>query len=166
MNTRKLRKILASEGLVITEALREAAEDDPCWDGYEQVGMKEKDGKQVPNCVPKKEAAGEDPIDLVNVGDFLVSSWGYDQTNVDFYEVVAKTKKMVAIREVEKKYVGPRDAPSVKVMPVPGRYTGPALKKKPKAGWRGGVTVRINSYSSAHLWDGKPQYQTGWGYGH
>lgn len=25
----------------------------PCWDGYEQRGMKEKDGKMVPNCVPK-----------------------------------------------------------------------------------------------------------------
>ena len=25
---------------------------DPCWEGYKQVGMKEKDGKQVPNCVP------------------------------------------------------------------------------------------------------------------
>jgi len=29
-------------------------DDDPCWDGYEQIGMKEKNGKQVPNCVPKK----------------------------------------------------------------------------------------------------------------
>ena len=27
--------------------------ENPCWEGYEQVGMKEKDGKQVPNCVPK-----------------------------------------------------------------------------------------------------------------
>ena len=27
----------------------------PCWDGYEQVGMKDKDGKQVPNCVPVSE---------------------------------------------------------------------------------------------------------------
>ena len=25
---------------------------DPCWEGYKQVGMKEKDGKEVPNCVP------------------------------------------------------------------------------------------------------------------
>jgi hypothetical protein len=25
---------------------------DPCWEGYQQVGMKEKDGKSVPNCVP------------------------------------------------------------------------------------------------------------------
>ena len=30
---------------------------DPCWDGYVQVGMKEKDGKMVPNCVPADEAA-------------------------------------------------------------------------------------------------------------
>lgn len=28
-----------------------------CWDGYEAVGMKEKDGRQVPNCVPTKTAA-------------------------------------------------------------------------------------------------------------
>lgn len=31
--------------------------EDPCWKGYKQVGMKEKNGKEVPNCVPttKKE---------------------------------------------------------------------------------------------------------------
>jgi hypothetical protein len=28
--------------------------DDPCWDGYVQLGMKKKDGKEVPNCVPKE----------------------------------------------------------------------------------------------------------------
>ena len=26
-----------------------------CWDGYKQVGMKTKNGKQVPNCVPTNE---------------------------------------------------------------------------------------------------------------
>ncbi len=25
---------------------------DPCWDGYEMVGMKDKGGRRVPNCVP------------------------------------------------------------------------------------------------------------------
>jgi hypothetical protein len=29
------------------------AEDSPCWKGYKQVGMKNKGGKQVPNCVPE-----------------------------------------------------------------------------------------------------------------
>jgi hypothetical protein len=32
--------------------------DEACWKGYQQYGMKQKGGKQVPNCVPIKEAAG------------------------------------------------------------------------------------------------------------
>jgi len=31
-------------------------EDDPCWEGYVQVGTKMQDGKEVPNCVPMEEA--------------------------------------------------------------------------------------------------------------
>jgi len=26
-----------------------------CWKGYEAIGMKNKNGKKVPNCVPKKK---------------------------------------------------------------------------------------------------------------
>ena len=29
--------------------------EDPCWDGYQQYGMKDKNGKKVPNCIPKEE---------------------------------------------------------------------------------------------------------------
>jgi hypothetical protein len=29
-------------------------DDDPCQAGYEQIGMKDKDGRKVPNCVPKQ----------------------------------------------------------------------------------------------------------------
>lgn len=28
----------------------------PCWDGYEQIGTKELDGREVPNCVPISES--------------------------------------------------------------------------------------------------------------
>lgn len=28
---------------------------DPCWKDYEMIGMKKKNGKEVPNCVPKEE---------------------------------------------------------------------------------------------------------------
>jgi hypothetical protein len=31
------------------------SEKSTCWKGYKQIGMKEKDGKQVPNCVPVNE---------------------------------------------------------------------------------------------------------------
>jgi hypothetical protein len=34
-----------------------------CWEGYKQVGMKDKGGRQVPNCVPIKEAEEMDTID-------------------------------------------------------------------------------------------------------
>ena len=27
-----------------------------CWKGYEQFGMKEKDGRKVPNCIPRSDA--------------------------------------------------------------------------------------------------------------
>jgi hypothetical protein len=30
--------------------------NDPCWKGYEMVGMKKKNGRKVPNCVPANEA--------------------------------------------------------------------------------------------------------------
>ena len=51
------------------DALIEYAEaipdSDPCWEGYEQFGMKEKNGKEVPNCVPKSDEAIEENINLV-----------------------------------------------------------------------------------------------------
>ena len=43
---------------------------DPCWDTHEMVGMKNKGGKQVPNCVPitkKASAAKLDPIMALKV---------------------------------------------------------------------------------------------------
>ena len=30
-------------------------ENDPCTEGYEQYGMKDMDGREVPNCIPIKE---------------------------------------------------------------------------------------------------------------
>lgn len=34
------------------------AETKPCWKGYKQIGMKQKGGKEVPNCVPISEGDG------------------------------------------------------------------------------------------------------------
>ena len=52
----------------------------PCWDGYEQRGMKEKDGKQVPNCVKLEE------ISLESFGeDEDLSEWELiDERKVDY----------------------------------------------------------------------------------
>ena len=51
----------------------------PCWKGYKQVGMKEKGGKQVPNCVP---------IDEIDEGKVNQS-----KVNSSFTKVVAIIRK-------------------------------------------------------------------------
>ncbi len=38
---------------------KKSTNQDPCWDGYKQEGMKEKNGKKVPNCVPEKKASSK-----------------------------------------------------------------------------------------------------------
>lgn len=45
----------------------------PCWDGYQMVGMKTQNGTQVPNCVPEEQASS--PADR---------EWGTDSL-VDVY---------------------------------------------------------------------------------
>jgi hypothetical protein len=37
----------------LTKIIKEL--ENPCWKGYEMIGMKDKDGREVPNCVPVKE---------------------------------------------------------------------------------------------------------------
>ena len=39
-----------------SQELNEAGLEDACWKGYEAIGTKMKNGKRVPNCVPKEEA--------------------------------------------------------------------------------------------------------------
>ena len=51
--TAELPKVKKEERLV-DKILGELNEEDPCWKGYTQVGMKKKSGKKVPNCVPSK----------------------------------------------------------------------------------------------------------------
>ena len=41
----------------VTEAKKMKGKD-PCWKGYEMIGKKNKNGKEVPNCVPVKEETG------------------------------------------------------------------------------------------------------------
>jgi hypothetical protein len=97
----------------------------------------------------------------IEVGEILVSSWGYDQTNIDFYEVVGVTNKSVKIRKVDKKVVK-SSPPQDYVVPIRGKYIGsPKTKRVNPNGY-----VKISSYAYAYEWDGKPKYQTSWGYGH
>ena len=56
------KKELAKMSSKLKTTLESLNEEDPCWDDYEMVGMKKKNGKKVPNCVPKKESVNEGDV--------------------------------------------------------------------------------------------------------
>jgi|GEM_PF-909000 hypothetical protein len=97
------------------------------------------------------------------MGDILYTSWGYDQTNVDWYEVVEVTgPQSVIIREIGATTRRTDSAGNDYMMPTPGDYIGPEMKKRVSPG----NSIKITSFAYAHKWDGKPKYETGAHGGH
>lgn len=68
-------------------------------------------------------------VPSLKVGDVLVSRWGYDQTNVDFYEVVQASGKFVTVREIAQEIEYDTDMTG-SCAPIPGRYIGEPVRKK------------------------------------
>ena len=63
-------------------------------------------------------------------GDVLKAVWGYEQTNVDFYEVTATTAGTVTVRKIgtESEDTG---AYTGRAAPVPGAYIGEPVTRRP-----------------------------------
>lgn len=57
---------------------------DACWAGYEAIGMKDKNGKKVPNCVPVKEEEDLDEA-AVDAKGHKSSTGGLTQKGRDAY---------------------------------------------------------------------------------
>lgn len=91
----------------------------------------------------------------VNVGDIFYSSWGYDQTNVDFYQVVAMTEKTVQLREIKAEMVE-GDGWSGKKIGKKDTFIGDPIRKKIQEA-SGRPCFRIASFAFAYPWDGKPK---------
>lgn len=84
----------------------------------------------------------------VKVGDVFRCSWGYDQTNIDYYECTAVLGQMIEIRAIaqEAEEAGFMQGQCV---PVPGKFIGGAMRKKVSMSG-GDPAVRIESYCSAY----------------
>jgi hypothetical protein len=89
-------------------------------------------------------------------GDVLRSSWGYDQTNVDFYEVTRViSPKSVEIREIGQEA---RDTGWLcgQTKPTPGAYIGKPMVKRVSEG----NSVKVRSFAWAYPCD--PKQETYW----
>lgn len=94
----------------------------------------------------------------VKVGDIFYRSWGYDQTNINFYQVTAVKGKSAILREVGKRVVK-EDSSAEYVVAAPGKFKGAPMKKLVQGDGRD-LRVKME-HGSASLWDGKPKYQSG-----
>lgn len=105
-------------------------------------------------------------ITKLEPGDILYSSWGYEQTNIDFYRVIKLCgKTMVELEKIGKLYSNEesneyQDA----VLPDPREIKSKSFRRKVYNHTRPGVMV--NSYQWATIWDGRPKAQTNSYYGH
>lgn len=80
----------------------------------------------------------------LEVGNVLKATWGYDQTNVDYYEVVALIGlRMVELRELKQMTIETGDMRG-QCAPIKGDYKGEAFRRQAHNG-----AVRITSYSYA-----------------
>jgi len=96
----------------------------------------------------------------VIVDDIFVDSWGYEQTQVDAYQVVEKIgNATVVLRPIATAVVaGSEHFMSQSVRPVYNAFTSEETFTK-RIGEYG---IKMNSYSSAYQWDGKREYHNSW----
>jgi len=87
----------------VAEAVKEPTGDlkDACWKGYTAVGMKMKNGKKVPNCVPKNEEAELDEIGLGTVARYLGKRFR-QANNVDGAKLPNKKSADTYIKNIDR----------------------------------------------------------------
>ena len=103
----------------------------------------------------RKEALRRDVIAMsakLRVGSLLATSWGYDQTNVDFYEVIARTPGTATVRQIAAT-LRETGFMAGKVTPRPGVYVGPPMTKRIQ-----GCGVRVDSHLATPTEPGAEHY--------
>lgn len=91
--------------------------------------------------------------DFWAVGDVVYNSWGYDQTNVDFYQVVEVKAKSIVLREVRQNSSDRGMSMSGATQPVRNDFCGEPFTKL--CGENGSIAF---PHGGSSKWDGRPKY--------
>lgn len=138
------------------------------WNYLGEYGNRATFGKKSTAQLTKKEREVIPAGELPKVGDIFYSCWGYDQTNIDYYEVTAtKGSTMCFLTPIRSRVVEDHTS-SRDVVPVPGSIDpynqnkeGSWHKYNPKY-----KSFRLSSFETAWKWDGRPRNETAPGWGH
>jgi len=129
-----------------------------------EMKPKETDSVESEEKTAGKKTAMPSPAEMgVEVGDIFVSSWGYDQTNVDFYQVTRLTAQSVEVRAIASELVS-GDGWSGTVVAVPNAFLEGLQAQKfvsrLRHGYQGEPSIKVGYQRYAWLWDGKPKTMT------
>jgi len=104
---RKGHEVLGTGGAFGEEDKSKTNEENPCWDGFKQVGMKTKGGKQVPNCVPEETTAEDCCDDCIDEKTFAKMAFDkiYKMTHPKHYDALVKTYANLIRNEPQKTHI-------------------------------------------------------------
>jgi hypothetical protein len=83
----------------------------------------------------------------------LVCSWGYDQTNINFYQIISRKNDFIILQEIGKT-ITDNQYDRGHCVANPSNLIGEPMRKK--------ITkyalVKFSSFEIARPWKGKPEY--------
>lgn len=95
-----------------------------------------------------EKAAARAAGHALKVGDVLRSTWGYEQTNIDYYQVTRLVgKQSVGIRPIARQSVETLSMQG-KCVPAPDEFTGDEMVKRVST-WGNRDSVKLTSFSTA-----------------
>jgi len=95
---------------------------------------------------------------LVNKGDIFTYTWGWEQTNVEFFEVVSVTKtgKTASLRPIHSDLIEDPSFMTGSVTPDVGKWKGDDVIKKRIAEYDNEVYMKMD-HGSLRPWNGEPK---------
>ena len=97
--------------------------------------------------------------DSIQKDTILYSSWGYEQTNIDFYIVLERKGQSVTLQKIGKEITKRNYNDSGKCIADASIRIGEPFKKRLSK--YGGIA--LNSYANAKVYDGKELYWSNYG---
>lgn len=99
-------------------------------------------------------------IDHYQVGSIIYDSWGYEQTNIDFYQVKKVTAKSIVVQRIGSSQVEDSmysHGMACEVVAVPDSFLEGHEEIVLRVNHRGGLNSKHGSFSK---WDGTPKYKS------
>ena len=106
------------------------------------------DALMITNAAKIRDKAEKNQPHNIKIGDIFRSTWGYDQTNVEFWECVSVSGALITVKEIaqQREYT---ESMSGNCLPIPGKFIGAEKKCRVQYGTR----IKVSDCAHASLLD-------------